>query len=115
MIVTCIDDDYSGEHQPEVVKAILKVGDDFLLPKKGNKYEVIGYADLDGVEAYELAEIDTIKHGYNRKLVFNKSRFIISDDTFIPNAVLKGEDNLGGSGLCRKVNFYLDFNYKNIR
>ncbi|HWY13220.1 MAG TPA: hypothetical protein VN026_17920 [Bacteroidia bacterium] len=109
MKVRCIDANFS-ENQGDLLKAIFKVGDDFLLPKEGEEYEVIGYADIDGVEAYEFAEIDTIKHGYDKKLVFGKRRFVVSDDTFVPNAVLK--NNLGGSGLCREVNFYLSFDLK---
>ena len=113
MKVTCIDADFT-ENPSELLDAIIKVGDDFLLPKEGHEYEVIGYAHIDGVEGYELAEIDTIKHGYGKKLLFEKRRFIISDDTFIPNAVLEGKDNIGGTGLCRKVNVYLTLPIKNI-
>lgn len=110
MIVTCIDDGNWIDSDPEdsIVKAILMVGDDHLLPKKGNKYEVIGHGIIDGIDCYELAEIDTLKYGYAKKLLFNKTRFVIYDDTFIPNAVT---DPLGNhSGLCRKLNFYLSLN-----
>ena len=105
MVVTCIDDDFS-ESESDIVKAILTVGDDLLLPKKNKNYEVIGFGNLYGKERYELAEIDTTKHGYQKRLLFEKRRFMICNDSFVPNAVLTGPDNLGGSGLCRKVNFY---------
>lgn len=104
MKVRCINGDFS-DADTEVVKAILKVGDDFLLPKEGQEYEVIGHASLNGIEAYELAEIDTLKYGYETKLLFGKRRFIVSDDTFVPNAVLK--DSIG-SGLCREMKFYIE-------
>ena len=103
MKVTCISGDFSKSSN-EIVKAILLVGDEHLLPKEGQQYEVIGYANIDGVEAYEFSEIDTLAHGYDKKLVFCKNWFVISDDTFVPNAVL---NDFGGT-LCRKVNFYID-------
>lgn len=106
MKVKCINGDFSNS-ESITVKAILTVGDDHLLPKEGHEYEIIGYYHRGGKEGYELAEIDTTKFGYNAKLCFNKERFVISDDTFVPNAML--EDWVGfGSGLCRKVNFYME-------
>lgn len=86
MVVRCIDDDFPEPHT-EVVKAILLVGDDHLLPKKGKEYEVIGYGHFsNGQEGYELAEIQTLAYGYNKRLLFLKSRFEIVSDEFVPNA-----------------------------
>jgi len=106
MKVRCVNSDFS-KSESEIIKAILIVGDDHLLPKEGQEYEVIGHAHLNGIDGYELAEIDTLKFGYDSKLVFEEKRFVISDDTFVPNAVL---DDFGfGNGLCRKVNFYMEY------
>jgi hypothetical protein len=88
MIVKCIDGDFTSYDQPEVVKNILLVGDDDLLPKEGREYE--------------LAGIDT--HNYGARLVFNIDRFIVIDDTFVPNSYDKNMNMP-----CNDKNIYISF------
>jgi hypothetical protein len=90
MKVICIDDDFT-KTDSEVVKNILKVGDDELLPKKGEIYEVLGYASfLGGIEAY-IIDIPS-SEAYGKRLCFKKERFEIYDDTFVPNSYDKKMD-----------------------
>ena len=91
MKVKCINGDFSNSNC-KAVRNILLVGDDHLLPKEGEVYEVIGYANweiypgLDGsVHAYEL-DLPDHSH-YGSRIVFLKDRFEIFDETFVPNAV----------------------------
>lgn len=90
MKVICIDDDFS-KSDSEVVKNILIVGDDELLPKKNQVYEVLGHATFlkDGkqVKAYIL-DIPS-SEAYGKRLCFKKERFEVYDDTFIPNSYNK--------------------------
>lgn len=104
MRVRCIDDHYSEEDKGDLISAILKVGDDHLLVKKGQQYNVIGFAHFtNGNRCYELEEINTLEYGYDKKLVFKDHRFEIVDTPFEPNAVDKSSGNL-----CRNVNFYME-------
>jgi len=103
MKVKCINADFSKSKE-DVVKSILLVGDNDLLPKENEEYEVIGCGLFDDGEGYELAEIDTSHYG--KKLLFDIKRFIVSDDTFIPNALT---DDWGfGKRPCKKINFYVN-------
>lgn len=93
MKVICVDDDFS-KSDSDVVKKILIVGDDELLPKKGQVYEVLGYASFlkDGkdVKAYIL-DIPS-SEAYGKRLCFLRERFEIYDDTFVPNSYNKELD-----------------------
>lgn len=111
MIVECIDDDFTV-NPSEYVKNILTVGDDGLLPKKGQRYEVIGYgdiADVDGVitPCYQIDGVESSEN-YGCLLLFKRDRFKIVDDTFIPNHF---NDQFG---LCRQVNFFVNISLPEI-
>lgn len=114
MKVKCIRDiDPNDPKLSEVARRILLVGDNHLLPKIGEVYEVIGYARWDEYEfpdgtkapadAYEL-DIESSEH-YGAKLVFSKRYFEVYDDAFVPNHV----DDDGN--LCRKVNMFASFKF----
>ena len=93
MIVRCINGDWS-HCKSQFVKRILTVGDDHLLPNKGQLYEVIGNWKADDKRGYKLKELDHSNYGCI--LYFNVNHFEIHDDTFVPNCV---DDVLG---LCRE-------------
>lgn len=112
MNVRFIDDDWSGPRH-EIIDRILQVGDDHLLPKKGEVYEVIGYGYwdyyefpdgtvLENVEAYEI-DIEGSEN-YGSKLLFLKKRFeTICDNTYdslTPNHVM--DDGT----LCKEIQTY---------
>lgn len=103
MIVKCINDNYSDSKSP-IVQAILTVGDNDCLPKKDGLYEVVGYYDYKDPETKEqktayILEGEGLENSinYGAKLVFPSEKFIVHDDTFVPNFVT--EDG----SLVRKV------------
>jgi len=91
--VICINGDFS-ETDSDVVKNILKVGDDELLPKEGQIYEVIGYASFlkDGKEIKAYILDLPSSEAYGTRLCFKRERFEIYDDTFVPNSYDKKMD-----------------------
>jgi len=97
MIVQCINGDFSECNSP-IVKNILLVGDDDLLPKAGMFYEVLGFGNLNGIEIYEL-DIPS-SEAYGAKLLFTVDRFITVNSDFVPNHYDKE------MGVCRMMNFY---------
>lgn len=114
MKVKCINGDFSNTNC-EAVENILLVGDDDLLPKEGLVYEVIGYGhweDSPGhngpADAYELDLPDHSHYGV--RILFNKDRFEIVDETFVPNAVCDRDPFKGE--LVRKVNVYMELSYE---
>jgi len=114
MKVKCINGDFRNSNC-EAVRKILLVGDDDLLPKEGEVYEVIGYAcwesypGFDGpVHAYEL-DLPDHSH-YGARIVFLKDRFEIFDETFVPNAVCDKEPFKGD--LVRKINFFVSMDFE---
>lgn len=102
MKVRFIDDDYS-KVEGQKFKNILLVGDDALLPKLGEVYEVVGYANIEGVNYYELAGLESPENYEISVIVFNVDRFEIVDETFVPNHI--EEDG----SLVRKSTFYVNF------
>jgi len=91
MIVRCIKEDYT-KSSSEVVQAILKVGDDHLLPKKGQEYEVIGFAHFKGgKEAYLLDGLDTTNYG--SQVCFCKEDFEYVKDSYKPNGICETTGN----------------------
>lgn len=97
MKVKLINDDWSNVSENSVAYLVLKVGDP--MPIRGEEYEVIGSSK----EGYELAEFDYSNYPSGR-LLFKKERFIITDDSFVPNCVYDGSS-------ARKLNFYLSIDY----
>jgi len=100
MIVKCINDKFDEENK--ILKAIKLVGDDYLIPKLDQEYEVIGYGDFKKRKGYLLKEIDTSIYG--ARLFFNEDNFMIIDDSFMPNIIL--EDG----HLAREVLLYMEIN-----
>lgn len=110
MIVECINDDFTI-NPSEVVKNMLLVGDDGLFPKKGQRYEVIGYADIpdengDMVSCYQIDGVESSEN-YGVTLVFKKERFKIVDETFVPNHFHEIY------GLCRQINLFMTIRFPN--
>ncbi len=108
MKVICIDDDFT-KCKIEAVKNILKVGDNGCLPQKGQVYEVIGYVYWDeyderkNVWAYILDGLESTE-SYGVKLSFNKKRFEVYDNTFVPNHIS------ADGNIVRKVTMHCNFN-----
>lgn len=85
MTVECIEDFDWDSYEYDLIKAIRTVGDE--LPAKGGVYEVIGFALSDnGYEGYELEgfQFEAYSH-FKSRLVFNKKKFKVIDDSFKPN------------------------------
>lgn len=107
MIVKCIKPyDFNREGIHNSIKNIILVGDDFLLGEVGKEYEVIGSGNLNGKPCYELEGIDASNYGI--KLLHEKDRFEIIDDSFVPNAYMK-EGYIEGA--VRTHNFYFKGNW----
>ena len=83
MKVKCINDDFT-RCECQAVKNILKVGDDRLLPKAGQIYEVIGRGTVNGSECYEIEGVESAEN-YGVKLLFKRNRFVTVDEEFVPN------------------------------
>ncbi len=84
MIVKCIKADYS-ESESEIVKNILTVGDEHLLPQLNQNYEVIGSGDFPKGKYYKLLEIDVSVYSC-KDLLFPDWMFEVVSDEFVPNA-----------------------------
>ena len=105
MKVKCINDDWStrldGSPMPEIIKNILLVGDNDIIPQKGKIYTVIGYDYTNLFNAYMLKERDTSLYG--KKCTFDTRRFEVIDNSFTPNDVIIIDGDIYP---CEKVQMY---------